>query len=184
MRESPAVVTCKAGSWDCKDGLLGSGGWAGPMGTNGSSLIARDRAGALESTSHSLEVLDIRDRECIICENLEDRERLRDFLLGISDLAATSELSPVSNSLFDRCSVFGFKGDCETRFMARLIAGVEGGTGVRGMPVTYLQNVAIARKQYLAGVVKEKRTGKTCAASIRVNIISNLQMLPLAITEV
>ena len=33
------------------------------------------------------------------------------------------------------------------------------------MPVTCLQNVAIARKQNLAGVVNENNTGKTWAAS-------------------
>ena len=31
---------------------------------------------------------------------------------------------------------------------------------------TCLQNVAIDLKQYLAGLVKGKRTGKTCAASV------------------
>lgn len=35
------------------------------------------------------------------------------------------------------------------------------------IPVTCLQNAAIARKQNLAGVVKEKRMGRTWAASER-----------------
>lgn len=33
------------------------------------------------------------------------------------------------------------------------------------MPVTWRMNVAIALKQYFAGVVKEKRIGRICAAS-------------------
>jgi hypothetical protein len=33
------------------------------------------------------------------------------------------------------------------------------------LPVTWRMNVAIARKQYLAGVVKENRIGSMCAAS-------------------
>ena len=45
---------------------------------------------------------------------------------------------------------------------------VEGiiGVGDEGtMPVTCLQNVAMARKQNLAGVVNENKIGRTCAAS-------------------
>jgi hypothetical protein len=43
--------------------------------------------------------------------------------------------------------------------------GEIGDCGTGGIPVTCLQNVAMARKQNFAGVVKEKRTGKTWAAS-------------------
>ena len=35
------------------------------------------------------------------------------------------------------------------------------------MSVTNLENEAIARKQYLAGVVKENKTGRMCGASTR-----------------
>ena len=34
-----------------------------------------------------------------------------------------------------------------------------------GIPVTYLQNVAMARKQNFAGVVNGKRMGRMCAVS-------------------
>lgn len=42
-----------------------------------------------------------------------------------------------------------------------------GDVGSQAVPdiVTCLQKVAIARKQYFAGVVKANKTGNTCAAS-------------------
>lgn len=43
--------------------------------------------------------------------------------------------------------------------------GSIGDDGVGVIPVTCLQNVAMARKQNLAGVVNENKTGNTCAAS-------------------
>ena len=39
--------------------------------------------------------------------------------------------------------------------------------GFGSIPVTYLMNVAIARKQYLPGVVNAKRTGSVWAQSGR-----------------
>ena len=35
----------------------------------------------------------------------------------------------------------------------------------RGMPVINFAKIAIARKQYFAGLVNGKRTGRTCAVS-------------------
>lgn len=40
------------------------------------------------------------------------------------------------------------------------------------VPVTWRMKVAIARKQYLAGVVKEKSIGRICAASGRTGYVS------------
>lgn len=55
------------------------------------------------------------------------------------------------------------KEDREVRFGIEKegLIGLEG-----GIPVTCLQNVAMARKQNFAGVVKENKTGKTCAVSM------------------
>lgn len=40
----------------------------------------------------------------------------------------------------------------------------------RSMPVVCLMKVAMARKQYFAGVVNENKTGRTCAVSGRAQI--------------
>lgn len=57
-------------------------------------------------------------------------------------------------------SVYGIGGNRNT-FPDDVIWDLGSGT----MPVTCLQNVAIARKQNLAGVVNENNTGRTWAAS-------------------
>lgn len=46
------------------------------------------------------------------------------------------------------------------------LPGSRGEVGFSRVPVAYLVKVANARKQNLAGVQKEKRTGRTCAVSI------------------
>ena len=49
-------------------------------------------------------------------------------------------------------------------------SGGEGGTGVFGRrPVVCLMNVAMARKQYLAGVVNANSIGRVCAQSRELN---------------
>lgn len=83
----------------------------------------------------------------------------------ISDLARKSEprfVIPSGSSV--GVVVFGAseKGEGEG-YIGEM--GEIGDCGSGTIPVTCLQNVAIARKQYFAGVVKENRTGKTCAAS-------------------
>lgn len=51
-------------------------------------------------------------------------------------------------------------------FAVEPFRGIGGGGGVRGIPVTNLEKVAMARKQNLAGVVNANRIGRICGLSM------------------
>lgn len=58
------------------------------------------------------------------------------------------------------------------------LPGSRGEVGFSSVPVTYLVKVANARKQNLAGVQKEKRTGRTCAVSKTKDVSVDQELCP------